>query len=145
MLCCDAYTKVPRIFHGYSLAFSSFLLTAQLHCNEHLNLLYTKLCKNFLPRLVSRQFLHVNASEGSYWGKQLHTAGIWGAPPAEAAGVDSQEPWGCSAQPWAFPGGLWPRLSRASWCVPAQWWIDPGRWCIWYSHEAIWPTMAGLN
>lgn len=47
MLCCDAYTKVLRIFNGYSLAFLSFLFTAQLHCHEHLNLLYTKPCKNF--------------------------------------------------------------------------------------------------
>lgn len=46
MLCCDAYIKVLRIFNGYSLAFLSFLFTAQPHHNKHLNLFYTKLRKN---------------------------------------------------------------------------------------------------
>lgn len=46
MLCWDVYMKVLRIFNGYPLAFLSFLFTAQLHHNKHLNLFYTKLCKN---------------------------------------------------------------------------------------------------
>lgn len=109
MLCCDAYTKVLRIFNGYSLAFLSFLFTAQLHCHEQLNLLYTKPCKNFSSRFVSPQFLRVNALEGSYWGKPLKAGGTGAIPPTEAAGMESREPRWCSAQPRGFLGAWQPR------------------------------------